>query len=213
MEQPEIQSRHRVVIPRIAQIQKPQHLLVDEVKPEEPVIRPPLAVHREIEDKADCAASPARATARRSPETRYPRERIAAASMFSARITACVRPRYSSPAATGKTAAINPFKKQPGPHRGPHQQAHRVGCGSSSSSARSRLHIGHRDRQRQNHVRNQNAREQKKPDATLPAPGPRTCPLAASERPSRRIARSPSTAALSPAPSECAPPNRAPRKS
>ena len=49
VEQPEPQPRHRVVIARIAQVQKSQHVLVDEVEPEEAVIRAALAVHREIE--------------------------------------------------------------------------------------------------------------------------------------------------------------------
>ena len=49
MEQPEIQARHRIVIARIAHVQKTQQLLVDEIKPQEAVIFARSAAHREIE--------------------------------------------------------------------------------------------------------------------------------------------------------------------
>ena len=49
MKCPEIQARHSVVIARITQVQEPQDVLVDEVEPEEAVIRTRFAVHAEVE--------------------------------------------------------------------------------------------------------------------------------------------------------------------
>ena len=49
MEEPEVQSRDRIVIARRAQIQESQHLLVHEVEPQKAVVFAGHAAHREVE--------------------------------------------------------------------------------------------------------------------------------------------------------------------
>ena len=56
IEHPEKHRRNRIVIARVAQIQEPQQLFVDEEEPEEPVIFAGHAPHRELPNRriADC---------------------------------------------------------------------------------------------------------------------------------------------------------------
>ncbi len=56
VKEPEIKARHGGVIARIAQVEKAQQLLVDEVKPEEAVIHAAAAVQGKGESRADCAS-------------------------------------------------------------------------------------------------------------------------------------------------------------
>src|SRR5215471_5836679 len=51
MKSPEQKTWHGIVVPWIATVQEAQDLLVDEVEPEEPVIRARLAVHREVKNR------------------------------------------------------------------------------------------------------------------------------------------------------------------
>src|SRR6185369_364984 len=48
MEEPKVKTRHRVVIARIPRIQKPKHLLIEEIKPEETMVLAGASVHGEI---------------------------------------------------------------------------------------------------------------------------------------------------------------------
>ena len=49
MKKPEVEARYGIVIPRIAQIQEPQKLFIDEEKPKKSVILARAAVQREVE--------------------------------------------------------------------------------------------------------------------------------------------------------------------
>ena len=66
VKQPEVEARDRVVVARIAQVQKTQQLLVDEEEPKKPVILSRPAVQGEGEVRRIAQASPEYARARRS---------------------------------------------------------------------------------------------------------------------------------------------------
>ena len=213
MEEPEIEARHGVVVARIAQVQKAQKLLVDEVEPQEAVIFARAAVHREGEDTADCAASPACATAAAiSSTTSEPAERMQPLPGPAGKQLARAAPDKPAPRPpeTPRRSGSSAAARLPG--WPPATNAQSAGCGSSSSKRAQECPDRQRDRERQHHVRNQDAREQEQPDAGGHAqPG-------IEARAFRPKAQMPKAAVSQPArstkaQSECARPSRARRKS
>ncbi len=213
MEQPEIQARHGVVIARIAQVQKPQQLLIDEVEPEKSVILAGRAVHGEVEIRRIAQRGQHMPGRRDQQHDREPAKRLQPLPGLAARKLPRDaeidqrRRRPETPRRPGSSAA------GPRPGSRPAPAAHSRGCGSSSiERAQERPH-GQRDGQRQHHVGNQNAREEEQPDAGGHAQARVESGRAVRRPRSPNARRQPASAIAAKAPRECAPPSRARRKS
>ena len=93
VQRPEQQARHGVVVARIAQVEEAQQVFVEEVEPEESAILARARRAWKTQSTADCAGSPAHATAARSPARRQcARKRCSRfhdASENSWRVTPC----------------------------------------------------------------------------------------------------------------------------
>ena len=196
VEQPEVQPRHRVVVPRIPQVQKPQHVLVDEVEPEEPVIRAPLAVHREIEIRRIAQRRQHVPRRRDRQRTAASPQTAAAAATSAAPATAASAPGTAAPPPPGTPPRSAPSAAAPCPSPPTSPWPTRSDAAPLRPARAAEPHSAIVIVERQHHVRNQDAREQKQPDARRQHQ-PRVQPRPPPECPRRRTAPSPSTAAPS----------------
>jgi hypothetical protein len=163
MEEPEVQSRDRIVVARRAQIQEPQHLLVHEVEPQEAVVFAGHAAHREVEigriaqrrqhvpgrgdQQHDGEAAPGAQTLPHLARKQLPREQ-----------------QIDSRRAPGNTRATALLSSRPTPRLAASRNAHSADAAPLVQHAQEGPH-GERDGSRQHHVGNQNARKQEQSDA------------------------------------------------
>ena len=137
MEQPEVQARDRIVVARIAQIQKPQHLLVDEVEPEESVIADSLC-DGEIEVRRIAQRR------RRVPRRRDGQEQSNPGTNRKLRRSAAIAigrwPPDRAARADRNHGAIRPFRSNPTAIAAHSLIAQAAGCASWWSSARASDH-------------------------------------------------------------------------
>ena len=208
MQQPEQRARDGVVVARIAQVQKAQDVLVEEVEPEEPAITARFAVHREIEIGRIAQRGEHDAKARRSAASRA-RPEIDRQPLPRGALPPQPRTRAGrrTPCASGKTIAIRPFSSSPTPMRRPRQPRPAPGLRLLRLQRAQQAPHGERDGQRQDDVRNQDAREQPQPQRRCRGPDPRRSPPPR-RTPSAASAPSASRAESRPAPAAAARPSR-----
>ena len=184
MEQPEVKPRHGVVVARIAQVQEPQHVLVDEVEPEEAAVVARLAAQSEIEVGRIAKRGqhvPGRGNHREDQSPRHGAQALPGAAgeqLAGEEQVQEARRRRESPGRSIPSAAAHP--QTGGQQRGPQARARLALIQRAQERPQ-----GHSDGQRQDDVGNQNAGEQEQAGAGGQGqPGMESRPAA--RRPRRR---------------------------
>jgi len=138
MQEPKQRAWDGVVVPRVAHVEESEDVLIEEIEPEEAVVDSWLAAHGEVEVGRILQRGQHVPGSGDDKNDERPREEV---QPLPVRFRSnCRVRRIDPPAAKGKSAAIKPLSSSPR-NAGRQQEGHNRGRGSSSSSARNRLHM------------------------------------------------------------------------